>query len=459
MKLAAAFTLALLLMAPRASLAQTMKSCPDFGKDVHVALDCIEGIFSETPLHLTLSGVPPGNGLPIGLLYDKADEHVGTYRSRTETTLAFVGSTNGSLTATGSFNWFPPLHYSDAFRDGVSCHRLGWLCTQSVFSLDVYGTYRSIQSLSFYGLGSLSPATEYLFKEREGYGGVMLRMPLTDWLRVDGGVEDRKPFLPSSAAPESVSMNFSEATAPGLTSQPNFLHSSIMFRTSALAIAERATNPLAAGVDPETQPLMKPRVRFQFQNSAGYHWYRDLDSGRYSFQQFVFEGDESIAFGSVIQRFAPKGTSWVVDHLCDGPRVTQTCSFGTLDVKSLVQLSNTTSGHVVPFYFQPTLGGADIESRTSLRGFDNYRFRDNNAAVVQVELTRTFKKLDPLGIFVFYDAGVVGPTPSGMWSSSLRQDAGAGLTIRLQGKVVMQFYAAAGAGHGLKFGYNFEKLF
>ena len=46
-----------------------------------------------------------------------------------------------------------------------------------------------------------------------------------------------------------------------------------------------------------------------------------------------------------------------------------------------------------------------------------------------------------------------------MWSSRLHQDAGPGLLVRLQGNVVMQVYAAVGAGHGVKVGYNFEKLF
>jgi len=438
MKFVAIAAAAFLLLMPGPASAQTMKSCPDFGKDPHVALDCVEGIFSETPVHLTLSGIPPGNGMPLGVLYDDADHHIGGYKSLTETKLALVGSTNGSFNATGSLTWLPPLHYADDLRNGVSCHRLGALCTTAVFSLDVYGTYRRLNSLPLYALDG----TATIFKEREAYSGVTLRMPLTDWLRVDGQLEDRQPSL------------------PGEPSQPNFVHSSVMFRTNATAIAERATNPLAAGLDQSTQPLMKPRVKFAFQNSAGYHWYNDLDSGRLSFQQFVFEGDESIEFSGVIQkRFVPAGTSWIVDHLCDGPRATQMCQFGRLRLKSLVQLAGTSSGRAVPFYFQPTLGGADLESRTSLRGFDNYRFRDNNTALLQVEFTRTFNRLDPLGIFVFYDAGLVGPTASGMWSSRLRQDGGPGLTIRLQGNVIMQVFAAVGAGHGVKVGCNFEKLF
>jgi hypothetical protein len=31
--------------------------------------------------------------------------------------------------------------------------------------------------------------------------------------------------------------------------------------------------------------------------------------------------------------------------------------------------------------------------------------------------------------------------------------------VRLQGRVVVQAYVAAGAGQGARFGYNFEKFF
>jgi len=453
---------ALVMLLPQYAAAQSMSSCPKFGADPHQALDCVEGIFSETPVHLTMSGLPPGNGMPLGVVYDDTvhDVTAGGFKTMRRTTAAIVGSTNASWYATGSFTWEPPLHYSSSSRNDLACSKLGPLCADSVFGLDIYATYRSMNGLSFYGLGSAAPSTAYTLEEREAFGGITLRMPLTNWLRVDGQFEDRKPTLPASGDANSVSANFVQATAPGLSSQPNFFHSAATIRTMATYIAERSTNPGGAGVNQATLPLMKPRVKFEFRNNAGYHWYNDLQDGRFSFQQFVFDAAESISFGSVLQRRAvPAGTSWIVDHLCDGRLRTQTCQFGTLDIKSLVQLSSTSSGRSVPFYFRPTLGGADIESRTSLRGFDNYRFRDNDVAVMQVEYTRTFAKLDPLGVFVFYDAGLVGSTASDMWSSRLRQDVGPGLTIRLQGKVVMQMFAAVGAGHGVKVGYNFEKLF
>ena len=436
------------LASPALAHAQTMKSCPDSFSDVHKALECVEGVFSETPVHATFSSIPPGNGFPIGIVYENPVHNVGEHKSLTDPKVALVGSTNSSWYTTGSLIWLAPLPYSDTSRNDVSCHKLGPLCTKDVFSINVYGAHRHLNSVSFFGLGDTSPGTEYNFKQTDTYGGIILSMPLTNWLGADGQFEGR--------APSVVAGTFTEASAPGLLIQPIFLHSAVSVRTDVTHIAERATNPLGATGN-TAMPLMKARTVVRFQNSASYHWYDDKNTGQYSFQQFIFSGDESIQFGSVLQRFVQPDSSWVVRRFCGGNKADATCDFGTLDVKSWVSFANVGAGHTMPFYLQPTIGGSDIESRESLRAFENYRFRDRNAAVFQLELARTIK--DPLGAFVFYDGGMVGNTVSDLWSSTFRQDGGLGVSVRLQGSVVARGFLAAGAGHGVKIGYNFSKFF
>lgn len=66
-------------------------------------------------------------------------------------------------------------------------------------------------------------------------------------------------------------------------------------------------------------------------------------------------------------------------------KVTQQCDFGWLDLRSQLITSYAGSVSAVPFYLQPTVGGSDIQSRASLRGFRNYRFRD--AVFVQADYT------------------------------------------------------------------------
>jgi len=441
---------AIALAAPRIASAQSKSECKQFTSgSAHTKLDCIEGLFSEQPLHLTFSSLPPGNGLPLGLVYEQP-EHVlgGDGKALTDPKLMIVGARHGWY-ATGSFDWLPPLPYQlKVDSAGTRCHQLGAMCTTNVFSIGMYASHRAVTRLSFYGLGATAPDTPHFFEARESWGGVAARMPLTNWLRLDGQIEDRQLTLPSS----DVTATFTEATAPGVASQPNYLHPSVAIRTGV-----RHINELKTGRTPPPGMKMKSRTELEFRNEASYHWYNDLTTGRYSFQQFVFNGDESFDFQAVILDFFEPGSSWLVEHFCGGNKRNDTCEFGRIDVKTLVQLARVDPANAMPFYFMPTIGGSDVESRTSLRGYDDYRFRGADAAVLQVEYTRTFEKLDPLGMLVFYDGGLVGATASDMWNSRYRQDAGVGLTLRLQHKLFAEMYVAA--GNGLKFGYSFGKLF
>ena len=135
----------------------------------------------------------------------------------------------------------------------------------------------------------------------------------------------------------------------------------------------------------------------------------------------------------------------------------RTCDFGKLELKTHLALSHASNGGAVPFYMQPTIGGSDIDSRITLRGFVDYRFRAPDATFLQVEYG--VPVWGPLGGLVFYDAGNVGQTLSGLSFAHLRQDAGAGGTLRFGGSVVAQAYLAMGAGHGVHLGYNLTKFF
>jgi hypothetical protein len=524
-----ALTLAgLWLLLPNTVSAQTMKySCPNFFADIHQSLDCIEALFSETPAHLTFSSIPPGNGMALGgVLEDKIhyvspfaprpdpDLRAGSfqlepdfeagYKSLVHPYVTVSGSTNGSWFASGGLDWLPPMHYGagrrfvgpvrpNGSRATKSCHRLGPLCTQSVFGLGFAGTHRSVQTVSFYGLGPGSPNIKYTYPFNETYGGFTASMPVFDWLTFSGQIENRQPELP--VANSAFNTNFTEATAPGIASQPDFMHYKIAVKTLFRVLSE----PVSPDADPtkETPPLMKRRLVFGFLNEAQYHWYSDLSTGHYSFQQFVFSGDESIQLGSIIEEYVP-GTRrstfpflkrafydfiahscGVVDrHEKSSPgvdpvtgktlpgentrtsndlRVTSPCDFGKLDLKTHLALSHASDGSVIPFYMQPTIGGSDIDSLTSLRGFADYRFRAPDATFLQLEYSVPI--WGPLGGLLFYDAGNVGQTLSGLSFAHLRQDAGAGATVRFGGSVVAQAYLAMGAGHGVHLGYNLVKFF
>lgn len=503
------YAAAVLLIGAASTLvhAQSYESCKDFSGNLHTKIDCLEAIFSASPAHLTFSSMPPGNGFAIGGVLEQNNHYVSPFALpgavhlssgnaaerppdyspgrlpslgslwSADGRLAVVGSMNGSWLGTGQLTLMPkgyvPSHRRDHNGVDVSCNKLGILCTKQVFGVHFEGTHRSLQTISFYGLGPSSPPVKYIFPENDTYGSFRANLPLQDWLSIEGGFEYRQPDLPHSPAVNSVNNNFDNVTAPGLSSQPGFAHSYAALRTSPRLYSSPKTDDKDLN---HAGPLMKRYLLFTFRNSAEYHWWTAQGDSSQSFQQFVFDADENIELATRVRRYVQvadtKGSRFLYAMLaraCGDSgidwkepsdyvlKVRQRCRFGDIDLRSHIVTSMTGSGSNVPFYLQPTVGGSDIDSRPSLRGFPNYRFRAPDALFVQTDYSVPIR--DPIGFLIYYDAGTVGPAFSSLSFANLRQDGGLGITLSLQGHVAAQGYLAWGAGHGPFFGYNFTKFF
>lgn len=301
-------------------------------------------------------------------------------------------------------------------------------------------------------------------------------------------MEYRQISLPVTNNSHSVRNDFSEATAPGLNGQPGFVHSALALDTdqSWRSEARSPTESLTPAPNAPPVPLAKHDIIFRVENRAAYDWYTDTNTGHYSFGQFSFMGDESVHFGAVLLKYldskSDPGAFRFFRFICGGAGHKETvekqgadgkpvkfteasfkkddvCDLGQLDVKTRFVFSQTAAGNVVPFYYQPTLGGSDIESRVTLRGYPDYRFRGNDLALVQIEYSKPLPVVDPVGAFAFYDGGSVAPAGQGLGMARYRQDGGLGASLRLQGKIVLRAWAAMGGGHGVHIGYNLEKLF
>ena len=484
--------------------AQTFHTCPAFFQNPHDTLDCLEALFSEDPLHLTFSGMPPGNGIALGAVLEQNTHYVSPFappiiirvtpgekpppEPNTSTSalpslgslwsadarLSAIVSDNGSWAATGMVTLLPrgykPNHRVDHNGVQVQCNQLGFLCTNKIFGVHFEGAHRSLQTVSFYGIGPKSPATKYTFHQNDTYGFLHASLPIVDWLSVESGFELQRTDLPLATNPNSVSANFTPATAPGLTDQPTYAHSYVAVRTAPVLYASPRTDD---SDENHTGPLMKPYLLFTLSNSAEYHWFAAPTDSSVSFQQFIFDADESIQIATMTRHYVQvqdiKGSHFLYSNLardCGDSGIDwskphdyvlksrQHCSYGSLDIRSHLVASRTGAGSVVPFYLQPTVGGSDIDSRLSLRAYPNYRFRAPDALTVQANISL------PLNLLVFYDAGTVGPAFSNLSFAHLRQDAGAGFGVSVKGSLIAQAYMAWGSSGAIPtFGYNFSKLF
>jgi hypothetical protein len=126
-----------------------------------------------------------------------------------------------------------------------------------------------------------------------------------------------------------------------------------------------------------------------------------------------------------------------------GPTVT-TCppvSFsrnrgGSIGVRLLtVSSSSFSDGRQVPFYFQPTIGGSDINGQRLLPSLDDYRFRAPHVIAAQVSIEHSI--WGPLGAYLSAERGKAVQQRSALNFDDLLTSYSAGLSLRAGGAPVV----------------------
>jgi hypothetical protein len=175
---------------------------------------------------------------------------------------------------------------------------------------------------------------------------------------------------------------FPPGQVPGLAVQPSFL--------VLEPFVEWTT------VEPPIEDWSGGRYRVSFAR------YSDRDLRRYSFARWDVDARQYIPFFGGTRRIAlrARATSSIADD-----------------------------GDVVPFYLQPTLGGA-----TTLRAFRTFRFQDDSALLLQAEYRWRINELVTAALF--YDAGAVAPRLNGLgrletsWGFGFRGGTRTGVVFR-----------------------------
>jgi hypothetical protein len=269
--------------------------------------------------------------------------------------------------------------------------------------IDFYAVAKDMPRLDFFGLGPNSREQDRaVFHYRETAVGIDIARPVAPVLDIGGAVEGIFPRIIRIANPtvRSVERVYSEATAPGITSQPNFLH--------VAGYAE-----LHSPGQPESRKLS---YKFLF------NYFSDRGDHKYSFHRFDADLSNRFPFGQ------------------DGKN--------EIRVRGRLSFSDAGTGQRVPFYLMQTLGGTNLRGVETLRGFRDYRFRDRNLMLLQLEYLRNIK--GPIDFIAFYDTGKVASALSRFDEGRLRHTYGLGFVFverRLE-DVAFRFYVAFGSGEG-----------
>ncbi len=266
-----------------------------------------------------------------------------------------------------------------------------------LFTLKGQARHRENTQEDYFGLGGqarLEDQTSYLYRGTElgaelaanPGGGVSVGIRMR-FLRphVGGG---RDPLFPSTDE------LFSEAEAPGLDAQPDFLHGSLFFDLNSY---DRPGNPRSGG-----------------RHHVGMHFYSDRDLDRYSFRQIETETTQLIPF-------------------FDKRRV--------IALRAFLTMSSTEDDRVVPFYLMPRIGGA-----YTLRAFEEYRFHDRHAMLFNAEYRwEVFAALD---MALFADAGKVFADRRHLDFRNLEGSYGVGFRVSTRNNFILRFDIGTGGGEG-----------
>src|SRR5882672_1040279 len=371
---------------------QWKKNChdmtTDFGKDTF--LSCATSAFRSRPFHFVVQSVVPGSGVGGGGYFGR-DMNSDIWQNKLE--LTGVVTIRQFWFGEGKFTARRP-HFGSFHSD-------------ENFAFQFYARNKQMQDLPFYGLGPDTNVNNSVhFSQRDTRVGALVASPLTSWLSASGTFETIFPSIGNvdSTKVTSIGQAYDEATAPGLISQPTFLHFEAFLRPHFALISQR----------------------LQFDYRFRYGYFHDTDTGHYSFRRFVAD------FGHSLYPESENGHRRL-DSI--------------LTVRFRLSMADASATNAVPFYLQETIGGSDIDNQATLRSFRDFRFRAPNSFLVQTEYDRRI--IGPVGLLLFYDAGKVAVARSDLNFSNMHQGFGGGLSFFLAGKVVFRAYVGLGGGEGV----------
>jgi hypothetical protein len=371
---------------------------PVFANPLDRTLDthCGQAVFNGSPFHATAKMYAPGNGLGLGLSYTREFSIGEKWKNLWEAggSGAFGGAWEGHTFLTLHPKFGPPPSLDQPVSK-----------IKDLVEIQFYASADRLTKMQFYGLGPYSNLKNLAFySQRTNTLGAGAVVPVTWWFNIGGKVEGLTPRIgaASDSTHSPVSSEFTQAQAPGIAGQPTFAHYEFFVRPH--------------------YPAQEP---YWLLYKVSYGFYQDLDTGRYSFRRFR----------------ADLLNNLYLERTKSGPK-----RDSILSLYGRVTLSDTSAGHVVPFYLQDTLGGSDMAGDPALRAFSDYRFRAPNAMVFEAEWDRRLWKV--VGLMAFFDTGKVAMQRADLGLSDMRHSVGAGLTFWSATRVVFRVYVGFGGGEG-----------
>jgi hypothetical protein len=407
------------------------------------AQECGIELFTDHPLHIAAGSMPPQNGFGIGAAFS---ESWNTQNWRINWDVDAVGATSGAWRAGGYLTLVhtpaEPVHVIVPTTGGLEAQspkpKKSTLAVHPYTVFNLYAQTISLNKLNYFGLGNDSAlAGASVFGMTQTFVGVNAIKPVYEWapirklnLALMGEMNGRFVNIRGEHGQSVPSMEtlYTNATAPGLSSQPGF----IQF-TEGLRIKPVIADYLQLNYMGNFQEFFAPSSS---QNSFE-RWTVDLNHTLYLYG-YTHSGQKNTD-GVGPDSCAPAGAT------C--PPVSHSRNLnGSINVRLLLSESINSATSAVPFYFQQTLGGSDINGALALGSYQDYRFRAPNLLLLQESFEHSI--WGPFGLKFMADEGRVALTRGDLGFSHLRHSFAGGLTLRAGGFPMVSLMFAWGGPEG-----------
>lgn len=436
---------------------------------------CMQTLFTDHPLHIAVGSIAPQNGFGAGLALVT---HYDASKWYLKWDADAVASSNGSWRGGIYMKIIPviprgpkPIIVNNAQPGEVHKSKLS-LVARPLFSLYAQGI--SLNKLGFFGLGpNTTTAGRSFFSMQQTIigGNAIIPVPAARSLNLSLLGEMNGRFVDIRGAhgepSPSIESLYTPVTAPGLATQPGFLQ-------------------YGAGL------RFAPKLEYLISNyRASFQQFAAPGDSTFSFRRFTLDVSQEIPFygHSKAKASAPDpsrieiakvnlldpdlqknnnsngcGTQasnvdcpTIQSTICDVKdaqtgKCTEVRSAvsrnreGSLTARLLISESIASGGSVVPFYFQQTLGGSDINGNSSLTSYQDYRFRAPNVLLVQETFDHSL--YGPVGVTLMANQGKVALSRGDIDFQNLRHSFAAGLNIRAGGLPQIFLLFAWGGGEG-----------
>ncbi len=391
---------------------------------------CAQTLFTDHPLHIAVGSIAPQNGFAAGPAF--VAHYTPNERWRLSWDADAVASKNSSWRA----GVYMKAVYIPREKIGVITGTPGQppksnLTVREYPIINVYAQSISLNTIDYYGLGNFTPANvESVFGMQQTIAGANAIVPVIPKLKISLFGELNGRFVDirtqRGEATPSIDQVYTPVTAPGLAAQPGFLQLGEGIRARPTLLSDHVQ--------------LNYQATFQEFIAPGSH---------FSFNRFTADlgHDFPIYGGFPLSRprdfNGPDECASSPGAKC--PPVSRNRS-GAFSARLLISESFVSSGNAVPFYFQPTLGGSDIDGNQFLASYRDYRFRAPNVLLFRASFEHSI--WGPLGFLFQADEGKVALTHSEIDFSHLKHSFGAGLTLRAGGLPVVSFLFAWGGNEG-----------